>query len=1660
MISNIYSDNKPVDVMAERLQDFIKEQNADTASIKVKLEEISPDVTEELSLTKRPSWLQADTIDKQDVCKFEIPHKPYVDKVSFYIEVVPKRAAIIRAKTCQTDPNFSKYKGRQGMGNAISALTMLRLNKSKVWVPHTLNTILKYGDLYYRDAMISIPRTQSLKLSNFQRKTEMEGQKFAPVVEDYVVVGQLQSKDYDVLDLFPALESYLVDHECCVIIGPITLAVWIEDGKFYMFDPNERDKNGKAIPHQTVVAGNVVPLDNPPGVACCMWFASLKDLADLYLSNVEKHMKMDPFYISKVSINDWVDIPDPWFNFKGLLPGKWILRGTRSQASKIFSEDSRNFQSPANSLIALALQILLSEKEWNTESIDEILTLGDTFYNESVENLRTKGKFINKMLMLSEVNTTFVMHDLEANFEVDECVINGIINSKPDNDIINLQKGFEYFFEDNDTGIVTSHNISVAIWKKDGVYYCFDGHIRDDKGLISGYGTACCVRTLDIEELAKSLEINLRPGKEDFYNISRVKIRFLETGGDVVRPPLNNYKKITDDRAILRSLYSEISTKYDLNCKKQTVPMCLVALAFNKLKPARDWTKTDLDEIMNKGDNLYVQTMDKIGREEEEQVAAYAAGAASPQVEGKEAPSAPAPSPPTDEGVSELMESPKAKDEDEVVVDPDGIVNTSNVLTEFNIGLNKMKIEFQDAAEGNIKSDLRVALQSFFEQEQTEDYFNQEAILESKPLSIALWRDDKTFYVFDSKPRDKTGVFIGKEDWSDDESLPPPPEEPAPPEEEEEEEIVDEEPENIVDDLAGGDFFQQEPETKEVEEAEEEGAGPTEITYYRVPKKSSSYWREQEKNGRAFTMWFTRLSELIDYVFDNIAPKLRKKNTFALKSVRIRNIADLKDMLRPEDARNDVYAGDWYFFTEIDRGRWIMRGTKNLMHPMFPEDNRGKQQIPASLVALGIVSTFSLLCFNEFSVDTILTYGDKLLSFVKRIRKRQLRENMEQKLNDDEIDWLVRHEEFGVGDITKKICISRFLIEVDVQPEVVTGDINAQNFEEIFDVKRGIERFFEDGRYGLLQCKNLTVAIWRGERIYYMFDGMNRGPNGVVSPNGTACITRYLQIESLSQVFLANLPKFGKNTFCIHKVEMKRDLCPREREPKEMVVKIPKQVETGGFHNVIPGKCIVRGTISQEDPKFEKEPNVLSAPVAVIALTMSLVHKADTWSRPIVDEIIEIGAELYEESKVAAGFDFNPWEQKMDVSMVKNDYMVGVLKANCELRTMDQKGIIDIKDPEILNLRQGIEKFFEENTHGIIVTDPLTLAIWEEEQEGAEALIYMFDPYPRGPTGMPLNTGTACVMTFVNARVAADHIIGCMLDPVQKLGEFTIVPVEIVVGNAKTTRKVTKCPTRSTINVLPRCSKLVADEQKRILRKIAENERRRKEAKRMQLLGRNGYYLMKSGGAIVRGYRSQNSDHYNGHSRNNQDIPNCIVALVMHSLFSVDNWAAKHVDQILDTGDQLYIDSYIAYAPRDKKLGPENIMRKFYLKVLEIHVTIYKPIVSDVFNVGTLSRILEVYFQQEAFCMLSFENQWVSIVFKSGYFYMFDPHERDIEGSPVKKGENGTAVVLRYDNLTSLSVKAVQNLYESCEEEREEQQEGEDEVKKFTLWLISVQMRQ
>lgn len=709
---------------------------------------------------------------------------------------------------------------------------------------------------------------------------------------------------------------------------------------------------------------------------------------------------------------------------------------------------------------------------------------------------------------------------------------------------------------------------------------------------------------------------------------------------------------------------------------------------------------------------------------------------------------------------------------------------------------------------------------------------------------------------------------------------------------------------------------------------------------------------------------------------------------------------------------------------------FVFKGKMDQTNELFPGSNRGKQTIPNCYTALAFAFLFTPSQFKTETVDSILKYGDRLYTFTKKQRQKDLKEQKGLGLSDAEIEEIANNETYELMDFPRKFCTGEARVDLGITLEFLKGDINAKDTENPMDVKTALELYFTEYKYGLVCAKGICVAIWRGQKVYYMFDPKSRGPNGIRSPFGKACITRYLDLKTMADVFVKNIPHEGRNAFSIHKIWIKTLPCARDRQPEpEEEMEIPK---TKCFKQVIPGKCVLRATINQDDEKFKREgKNVLCAPIAMVALTMTLIHKVQNWSTPLLDEIIEVGNELYDVTADELGFEYNPWEQEMTLNLVKNDFKVGVFKASCELRNADQRGIIDCKASHTQNLRQGIEKFFEENTHGVLQTGNLTLAIWEDADD---CLIYMFDPNPRGMYGMPDPDGVACVMTFVNAKIASDHIMAVIGDPELLQGEFIITPVEIIVGNRRTKRKQPIKPKMITSS-LPRCGNLIPAEKQRKRRRLAELRRKRKEAKRRHIFARFKYEEMPADGNwIVRGMRSQANAIYPETTRNYQDLTNAIAAYVMHYLIPINTWYYAYLDTVLDVGNQLYVDSYVVYCPRERRLSLRDVIRSFWINNVLVNIVIYKPVIEQPFLHTNVVVAFTNLFQQRNICLFGACNKWLMVVFKSGYYYLFDPRDKDMDGKKVDEG-TGTATVIRYETINDLTSGILYTMIDDAKEE-------------------------
>ncbi|XP_065167903.1 uncharacterized protein [Atheta coriaria] len=1535
---------------------------------------------------------------KSKVKKKAIVEKPRVESVTYFNYIIPERIGIMLAETHQDDPEFERCYSLKDFCMALGAIVHLRENKAKYWTTRIVTNCLRLGLRICIQSLILIKPDHILKVQNIIKKIELNEKNFTPEIQQYGAIGKLQSQDSAILDLLPAIREVLSEHDAIIIQGPLVVAIWKEEDLFYLFDAHERDPNGFAIVKEVQIGSVMEAVDYISGVACLTWFTDLRDLVDMYMANVDRDKRHDTFIISTVEVNDYIELPSDWCNFKAICPNRWILQGSFAQGDIKFSKDTRNTQCTANCAMALTYCHLVKIDDWTTETIDEVLDQGDIYYKKCIDHHEKKGTLISPMLLVSELLPEFVLKDMLVTFDVSECMVNGVITIPEEyRNTWNLQKGFKEFFKDNDYGILTCRGISVAVFKAHGQYFYFDSHDRNNFGFVVAHGKACVQKFLDSDTMAEVIMGNLGPDVTlAIYNISKLDVKIFnpippgempdeddssfasveeeeEEDDDeenklshlVVERPLFNYTKITKKRAILRSsTHQKKIEMFDVYAGKQTMGNLMAAPGMARIFIPNEWTVDILDDVLKTGQSVYEKSIQNfyknLGKDSAEE------------------------------------EEVDFKETDDITVD--------NVIKDFKIGVNKFIVEFEMIAEGVISAngtDLANALKSFFSEEVREEDDHKEIIVHTDYYDVVLWKSGTLYYLFDPNPRDEQGMIYGKEEWSDI------PLDPTLTEME-----YDDHDDNIFD---LDEDIQEEEESKKLEiemnsekkirqllEKEWREYGFVEEEQSVSPVRHPlEYWEAHAKEkGRAYIMWATKPKFLIKHLIANNPPKYRDDSQFGLFRMVLRNIPDVKDVYDPVTGpKPDEIAGDWNEWREITYGQWILRGGMHEKNVIFPECNRGLQAHANCLIALSYGHIFAMSQFTKNTIDQILKYGDRLYTSTRRIRRRELESLTDLELTPEEIDEVLARETYTIENLVKTFCVGDESVAVKISETMIEGEINAEDVEDEFDVSRGLEQFFAAGgnRLGILQSKTHTVAVFRMGTFYYMFDPHECGPHGIKCQNGVACITRFQEVQPICDLFLENVPKCGKNFFTIQEISIGAADCTKVLKEELRATEDP--LKLSGFEPVVPGKMIIRGTLSQEDPMFGRGANAQSSPIACVALAMTLIHSTEYWTKMIIDDVVCIGDDVYAKYIDRCDTLFNPWEEKLTLALCPKNFKIGKNKVNFELRQTDQSGVIDIKAPDTQNLRQGIENFFLENVYGVLETDLLTVAIWQE-CNGVIDYIYMFDPNPRGPSGMPeTESGVACTMRFASPKLLSEHVISLVSEDAQ--GMFLITPIEIIIE--RDGKKVKKTP------------------------KYGLQKPEKQESPHNKKQGRLSYYTIPPGEMdILRGSKSQNHKCYSDNSRGNQDVPNCIVAYVMDKLIPINKWTYKNIDMILDMGDLLFKDSYMVYNPKEEKIGLETLIRDVVIKDIRVKISVGAPVLTAHFGARPLTEALVACFNLKNFCIILLDRWALALFKKCDTYYMFDPTDLNLYGNRIDRC--GSAAVLRFESIDKLIEVLIRNL--------------------------------
>lgn len=258
-------------------------------------------------------------------------------------------------------------------------------------------------------------------------------------------------------------------------------------------------------------------------------------------------------------------------------------------------------------------------------------------------------------------------------------------------------------------------------------------------------------------------------------------------------------------------------------------------------------------------------------------------------------------------------------------------------------------------------------------------------------------------------------------------------------------------------------------EDEQVEEEEEEDA-------------SVSDWEVgiDMSEAKACVKQFTNVDTLVNHIIENIPPT-KRDDDFTLIPINIDNKPDLKAKANPDDKT----AGYWNNFVDIDEDQWILRGTQNMSDLIYPICNRGHQHSAMCMAALAFAKLFEISEFKAITVNDILKYGDRMHTCIIKSKLDNLTSLNDPLLTEEEVCVCLNKQRVEPADVMKMFLIGPWKVTTEVTPKVVEGDIHATENDEILNVEKGLEKFFENENFGILHAKQLSVGVFKGNSFFY-----------------------------------------------------------------------------------------------------------------------------------------------------------------------------------------------------------------------------------------------------------------------------------------------------------------------------------------------------------------------------------------------------------------------------------------------------------------------------------------------------------------------------------------------------------------------------------------------
>lgn len=228
------------------------------------------------------------------------------------------------------------------------------------------------------------------------------------------------------------------------------------------------------------------------------------------------------------------------------------------------------------------------------------------------------------------------------------------------------------------------------------------------------------------------------------------------------------------------------------------------------------------------------------------------------------------------------------------------------------------------------------------------------------------------------------------------------------------------------------------------------------------PNQCNGYRRSTDKEFNSCLSSFKDVNDLVKLYVENLAKELRN-SIFKIAKVEI--------------FEHDKKSKDWQRFKAIGKNKWILPGTISESSPMFYETNRNHQSTCISAVALAKTRELGVQSWTQETVDEIVQTGDEFYS--------SCISNIEEAIDPN----------LTLSEIGTELKLDKTLIDFLFDDCVINGTLQSSDGSNL-SLTEGLATFFEDDELGVVTSCGISLAVWKLEEAFYLFDSHNRDEKG------------------------------------------------------------------------------------------------------------------------------------------------------------------------------------------------------------------------------------------------------------------------------------------------------------------------------------------------------------------------------------------------------------------------------------------------------------------------------------------------------------------------------------------------------------------------------------